>query len=219
MNSFIPTIDPLPEPALWSRVLLEAPWPAVAGLIVAGLLVAVVLVRRGQAGRAVLADSALTIAAVAVVLTAYLVTTDHERIERGSAVLVAAAAAGDAAGAGALLATDARLYAEGDAALSLDRRQILGVVAGLGRAAGIEGHRITRATASVDGPNAGRSRVVVRVDIAQGGLTFSAWELGWRKDPDGVWRVTRLVALSINGRRPGASFAAEVARFGRGRSP
>lgn len=215
MNEFIPSIEPLPGPGVVARTLFEQPWPAVAALLIIGGLAAIVLLRRGRLAPALATGGIGTALAGAVVLSAALVTTDHERLMNGTRALAVGAVAGDVDAVGDLLAPDARLLIDGAPGVEVDREALLRAVGALDRRAGVRGHGVLDRTASIDGPNAARSRVVVRVDFEGVGPAFSSWQIGWRLEPDGVWRITRLEPLSINGRAPGAWLASEITGLGR----
>lgn len=184
-------------------------------MVIGALFVLVIANRRGRFKLGALAAGAIMVLAIALVTTATQVTTAHERIVRATARLINAATTGDRAGTESVLATDARLNLAGAGAFSLSRDGLLRGVDALAGEDKVSDHRILKQTASEDGPNAGRSRVVVRVGIASAGPTFSSWELSWRREKDESWRVTRLECLSINGKQPGALFAGELSRFAR----
>lgn len=213
MNSLIPTIEPLPRPALWARVLFETPLAAAGAILAIGLMMMIVWIRRGLAGRAAISAGAGVALAGTLVLVAAMVTTEHERIVNATLALVESATTGDTGAVGGILADDVKLFAEGAPTLSVDRAAIIAAVRTLEERVRVRDSSVTRRTASVDGPNSGRSRVVVRTNFAGGGLNFTSWEIGWRLEPDGVWRATRLEALSVNGRSPGGAFLGELSRF------
>ncbi|RMH27296.1 MAG: nuclear transport factor 2 family protein [Planctomycetota bacterium] len=215
LDQIIPTVEALPGPGVLERIAFEQPWPAVVALLVIGLLAAVMLIRRGRVARAVVIDTAATALAAGLIVSATVVTTDHERVRAGSRGLVAAALAGDESRVGEILAPDARLTAAGASSVGLQRDAVLAAVRALPGRAPTRGHAIVDLTASVDGANAARSRLVVRTDFRGGGPAFSAWQLNWRLDPGGAWRVTRIEALSINGQAPGPWLAGEIASLGR----
>ncbi len=213
MNSLIPTIEPLPGPAMWARVLFETPHAAAGAILAIGLMMMIVWIRRGLAGRAAASAGAGAAIAGALMIVATLVTTEHEKILALTATLVASATSGDTGSVGEIIAEDARLFAEGAPTLRVERAAIIAAVRSLDERVRVREASVTRRTASVDGPNAGRSRVVVRTNFAGGGLNFTSWEIGWRLEPDGAWRATRIEALSVNGRSPGGAFIGELSRF------
>lgn len=213
MNSLIPTIEPLPGPPLWARVLFESPHAVAGAILAVGLLMMIVWIRRGLAGRAAISAGTGVAIAGALVLVAAMVTTEHERINGSTLMLVESATSGDSAAVGEILADDARLFAAGSAALRVERDAIIAAAQTLNDRVRLREASVTRRTASVDGPNSGRSRVVVRTNFAEGGLNFTSWEIGWRLEADGEWRATRIEALSVNGRSPGGAFIGELGRF------
>lgn len=215
MNNFIPSIDPLPQPPVFERVLFEQPWMAVGALLIIAILVAVVANRREQFRRGLVVCAAITAAAAALAVTATLVDTDHEQVARGTSDFMANAVSGGEAAVADLLAPDAILNLEGMSSFNLPRGAILNGVKSLDSEVGVRGWGILKKSAAIDGPNSGRSRTVIRVDVEGGGPNFSSWELVWRKDGEGRWRITRLICQSVNGRAPGQWFAGELARFAR----
>lgn len=213
MNRFIPTIDPLPQPAFFERLVFEHPAPGVAVLLLVALVTLVVMNRREQLRLGLLIAGALALAAAGLGAVGAMVQTDREWIDDGTRELVAAVAAGDAQAAAHTLAPDARLTLAGAGSFSMSRAELLRGVEALRSEVGVKGYGLLDRTFSADGPNTGRSRVVVRVDLSDFGPAFSSWEFGWRKEPTGEWRVVRMECLSINGRAPGASFAGELIRL------
>ncbi len=213
MNQFIPSIEPLPQPPVWQQMLLERPAAAAGLLVIAAILTVVVLNRREQFRRGLLIGSLLMVAAIVVFTVATLVQTNHEAVRRSTGQIIAAAASGQVAEADELLAEDAKLHLAGMGAFSLSRDELLAAIEMLDREVGVSDFGILDRTATVDSQNAARSRVVVRVNIREGGPTFSSWELSWRRDADGVWRVTRFQCDQVNGRDPGQWFAGELSRL------
>lgn len=215
MNQFIPSIDQLPQPPVWQQLLLERPWGAVGVLVIAAFLAVVVMNRREQFRRGLMIGGAILGVAGAIFATATLVETDHEKVRGATVRLIDAAATGDVAGTEALLASDSKLHLEGMGSFSLSREELLAGVEALDQQVGVSDHGILDRTAVIDGPNVARSRVVVRVGLQGGGPTFSSWELTWRLEADGAWRLARMECQSINGRSPGQWFAGELSRFTR----
>lgn len=213
MNQFIPSIDQLPQPPVWQSLLFEQPLGLVGVLFIAALCVFIVLNRREQAKLGAVVGGGLAAMAVAVFVIASVVTTDLEQVRDGTVALINSAATGDSAGASDHLAPDAKLNLSGMATFQVSREGLLAAVDAMEQDVGVRDHGILEKTASIDGPNAARSRVVVRVTIEGAGPTFSSWEMAWRRESDGVWRVTRLECLSVNARSPGAAIAGALSRY------
>lgn len=217
MNQFVPSIEPLPNAPLLERFLYEQPgaWAGAAAIAMVAVVILILANRRGRLGAGGAAAGAILAICGAWVMTARLVTTDRERIDRGTVALIQAAADGDRSAADGILAEDARLHLAGAGSFSMSRDRILDGFDALRRDIRVSDYGILERTKSVDGVNSGRSRVVVRFGFKEGGPTFSSWELAWRREPSGLWRIIRMEALSINGQAPGSRFAGELDRFAR----
>ncbi len=185
----------------------------VIGLIVAVVIALVVMNRRSQLRTGLVVAGACLLGAGAVVMIASRVTTDREQIASNTRGLIAAVATGDVEKAGEILSSDAQLTLAGGGSFSLDRDGLLAGVEALQQKVRLKGHRTLDLTQSVDGPNVGRSRVVVRVGLEEGGLAFSSWEMLWRREGDSDWRLMRMECLSVNGQEPGRWFAGEVSQL------
>lgn len=187
----------------------------VIGLLAVAVVGLVVMNRRSQLRAGLVIAGLCLLGAGSLALTASRVTTDRELIASGTRRLIAAATMGDSKTVGEILSSDARLTLAGAGSFSLDREELLAGVEALNDKVGLDGHRILDLTESVDGPNVGRSRVVVRVNLKEGGLAFSSWEMLWRREGDTRWRLMRMECLSVNGQTPGDWFAGELTQMTR----
>lgn len=196
MNDLIqaPSIQPLPSPPLLERFLFEQPLLPVVVLAVLAIVAAIAFARLGQRRRGLLVAGVLAVLAGGVYATAFMVTTQRERLLEQTEALIGATATLDSAALQRLLTDDARLPTSGDIARvqpSVDGRDEIIDLAEL-RLRGqtqISDWRIRDRQATIDGPNVARTLIRVGVD----GDTFSRthyswWRLDWEKGADGQWR-------------------------------
>ncbi len=196
------SIPTLPSPPTIEHYLFENPWPAVIVLTLGALVVATALNRQGRSRQARLAAVGLLAGAIAVGVTASLVTTTREVLIQHSKSLVNATAAADLASLRDMLASDAELRAAFLTQTWTRDRLLDGVEQYLGQRYPIQSHGEDSIRATIDGPNAARTQmhVVVRstdataYDVPIG----SWWRIEWRKSDDGTWRVRGLECLHLS---------------------
>lgn len=75
----------------------------------------------------------------------------------------------------------------------------------------LEGVATPGGHASADSSSSARTRLRVRTGGGMG-PSLSWWQLDWRRDPDGEWRVYTIELLLFNGQAPSASFGDEARR-------
>jgi len=190
----LPELAP-PDPI--AHAIFEAPvLPAVA-LAVLAVLAFVSLRAAGRPTTALVAGAAGVAAAGAVLVTASLVTTDREHVDRAARTLVDATATADEPAMRRLLADDARAVTRFASAEGRDR---IVELASTRAAPRIKEHSIKGVEIELLGPRVARSHVRVRTE----GLSApsrSVWEIDWtRDDPDSPeWYATRITPLWIRG--------------------
>ena len=182
-------VPSLPRPPAAAHYLFEAPGLGVVALLAIGISVLVVFNRRAQIGRGVAIGGACVLAAAAWWMTARLVTTTREVLIARSGALVEAAGRIDTDALGPLIGDQVRVIPWRD---SIGRDDLLddleSVVRGRG---GVESARVVTSSATVDGPNVGRTLVRVRVELSAPAPPLSWWRIDWVRS-DGQWRAVRL---------------------------
>jgi ABC-type transport system involved in cytochrome bd biosynthesis fused ATPase/permease subunit len=188
----------IPEPPLWSYLLLEQPWP----LAIAMLGLAVVLLVLGvrlQRGWFQIAAGVALLLAVVVVGVAWSVTTEREAVWHRTEALVAATAPLDQQVIDGTIQPTAEVvllhgptlgeFQQFRSALNrskIDSQTIRNIEAG------VEGEE--RAVTSV-------SVVTMLSQPAVGRPIPSQWRLHWQRD-GGEWQVSEIVLTSWQGRPP-----------------
>lgn len=193
--------DP-PSVNLFSRYVLENPWPAAVILLAIAAGLAWHGAREGLWKRVQL-SGLLVLGAIGVFSAASLIDTPGEEAERVVEQFVAAAVANDLTGADRLLAADATLAIGSPRNPGVDINAIRSNLTRL-RNYQITANRIT----SLRGYSVGSDRAVVHLGcLTDGGSGFtgrvpSAWVLDVRAEPDGSWLIERITCISIAGRTP-----------------
>ncbi len=211
----IATMAPLPSPPVWRVWLLESPWLPAIGLAAVGVALFVALGRRQQARLGAAIGGAAVLAAAMVVATAFLVTTERERLIDGTKRFMRAAAAGDSAAVAPLLGEDVGLVIEGARIPGFGKAATLRLVESVEERFAFRDFGVVEAQAAVVGRGMGRAQAHVRVQPRDFYPSFSWWGLEWRKDGGGEWRIEAIECLMIDGRRPGQWLMGEVERMGR----
>jgi len=191
-----------PATGLFTRYVLENPWPLVVLLGIAAIALAKLGTDRD--GRRLVGGAVACVLAAAVVfLTAWMVTTPGEHARRVTRALVTAAEAGDLVAMRDLFAADASLHLGSLAALGLDRDEIDRGIDTLGSQ-----HRVASNTVTVlrAGPIDANAAVAELGNITTTASSFgpvpNAWLLRIERGSDGVWRIQRLSCTAIAGRAP-----------------
>jgi hypothetical protein len=206
LGNFInPAVPALPEPPAFQRFVFEAPLlPALA----LGLLAVVAFLSLRNAGR-VKAGAGVMVGLLAVAgglfVVAGSVETDRERLMARQDELVAAVANADLDALEDLLDEAVRIRVTGPLGIAngLDKRGIISRVADTtGGAYPVRDFGIIERQAVLDGPNAARTQVHVRVESRGSGGTFTWFRLGWRLSPDGAWRAIEIEPLFMSGVMP-----------------
>lgn len=198
----LPDPAPLPSPPLLERLALEQPWAATLVLLALAVGAYLVLNARGRPGRGGTIAGIIVIIAGVHLVAATLVRTPRERMIDAARRLVDRVAAGDAPGAGLILAEDARVESTRFFP-ELDREQVLSRIGGgFGPGGGdtLHEHDVVTISAARDGPGVGRVLLKVRVvPEASRVPVFSWWQLDTREHEPGRWRVRTVTLISISG--------------------
>ncbi|MHC4946712.1 MAG: hypothetical protein ACYTG1_00410 [Planctomycetota bacterium] len=192
----------MPDPPgvnIFTRFVLENPWPLAGLLAVAAIAVAWPALREGRPGRTRPALG-LAGAAAAVVAAALAVTTSGERARAVTRELVDSVVAGDLVAAVDLFSDDATVSLGSTTSPAYDRDVI---VSGLDRATryDVAGNRIRALRAYTVSGDEAEVHLGCLTDAGYG-YTPSTWVLRVRREGDGEWRVIRLTCVSIATRPP-----------------
>ena len=181
-----------PQP--WSYYLLENPWPVASCLLAVVAAMMLVGYRSGRRGPRIVAVVAACITSLMVVV-ASAVTTDREKMVRGTDALVRAAIVPPHIDVfRRMLSKDVALFG----------RDYDSVLSGIER--GLDRWHVQQAFTTnlmVDQADATHGQtylaVITRLDTnIGGGSTLTRWLLHWRKESDGVWRVVKIEWLTLN---------------------
>lgn len=205
-NFLNPDVAPLPEPSAFQRFVLEQPTLPAVVLMVLGVVAFFAI--RGSASAKHAPTVLFTGLAFAglVFAAGSLVQTDRERLIDRQDALIDAIAAADIPTLDRMLAPDARVRGVQAPFLQdgLGREQILGTVRSiLGERYDVSTVGRIERQAVIDGPNAARTQVYVRVATENAGQTWAWFLIGWRLDPgasgEPEWKVIEIEPLFISG--------------------
>lgn len=194
---------PLPSPPLIESLLFESPWPVVIGLVAAAFIAVVVGNQRAKLAAGLGTGLALLGLGVGVWMTASVVETTRETLQRGTRLLVQAVDQGDGTEAGRYMADTVRTRRyPGDR--DWERTEFETLI-GTAARAGIDELEITALQAHLDGSQVGRTQVRVRAR-SQNGVTMPSWWLLHWQNPDGNadnplggWRIVTIEAVAVPG--------------------
>ena len=197
-------MPPPPDVGLFTRYVLENPYPLGVGLLVVALIVGWLGLRDGRSDRIAISMVSLLLAA-GVLAAGLLVATSGERARRVARQLVDAAVSKDLVGAANLLADDAQFQLGSVTNISHDRDFI---IAGLSRFAGrytIRDNKITMLNGYSESRDAATVHLACWTEANDYGMhTPSQWVLRIERQDDGTWKVTRITCISISGEPPPA---------------
>jgi hypothetical protein len=203
---------------LWNRLILEQPWPTAGAVFLLAGAVALVFARAGKAKPTTAAIALGLALSTAIAAAGLLVETTRELLIRQTRAFVDAVAAGRTAEVAALVEELVALRTSGES-VDGDRALIVGVTAAM--PAVLRDHSVRTRGAEVTGVNVARSRMTIRASVtgAIAGEAYSSWDLSWRRDDTGAWRIAGIECLSVFGREPGREWvnvARQIARDGSG---
>ncbi len=203
----------LPSPPALSHYLFEA--PLVPAMVAAGLSLAVAwsLLRAERPRQGLLAGLLGCLGALGLVVVGGVVETSRERVIERSLAIARAVGQGDGMAAGAWLAPNLylKMGPTGSATGSDDREVVIRAARMFPERVRLEAFAAPSGHAVVDTPTTARTRLRVRTGGGMG-PSLSWWQLGWRLDPDGEWRVYTIELLLFNGETPPTGFSDEARR-------
>jgi hypothetical protein len=206
LGNFInPDVPALPKPPAFERFVFEQPLLPAVALAVLGVVVLVALrnAGKGKAGLGVCAG--LVVGAAGLLAAGAMVETDRERLLAAQDAVVAAVADADTGALETLLADDVRLRAPRLRLIrsGLGKPGILTTVrTTTGGAYPVRDFGIIERQGVLDGPNAARTQIHLRVESEAAGGTFAWFRLAWRRDAGGAWRVLEIEPLFLSGVMP-----------------
>jgi hypothetical protein len=193
-----------PDVGLFTRYVLENPYPLGLGLLVIAIIVGWLGLRDGRSDRMIAAALGLLLAA-GVLVTGLLVATSGEQGRRVTRRLVEAALGKDLVTAAGLLADDARLQIGATTNISHDRDFILSALSRFASRYTIEDNRITLLDGYSESPDAATVYLACWTEATGYGFyTPSQWVLRIQRQDDGAWEVAQITCISINGEPPPA---------------
>jgi hypothetical protein len=208
------SVPPLPSPPLWEVWLFERPLLGGGALVLVSFLSLLALGPRLKARTALLVTALLAMAGVGVYAAGTIVETEREKLTGQSKQFVAAVAEADRTAAARLFADDVQVRFGGIVEPSFSRETLLGVIEAFNGPLELREWSVRDSDAIVERGGRGSSRVEVRVVPEQTAFpTTSLWQLDWRRDASGQWRITAVEALLFNGQKPGTALAAQMRRY------
>ncbi|MBT8486067.1 MAG: hypothetical protein HKO59_02610 [Phycisphaerales bacterium] len=196
--------DP-PSVGLFTRFVLENPYPLGVGLAAFALVLVVAGFREGRMDRVRLAGVPLLLA-VAVLATGTLVVTSAERGKQVTRALVDALVADDAVGAMRLFADDALLHLGATTNVGYDIDFIRDGVSRFVDRFDVVSNRVTM----LDGYRETADRATIHLgawtDAGGFGPAPSQWVVVVERQTDDTWKVTDLTLISVAGRAPPTSW-------------
>ena len=205
----------LPAPPFLEHWFLEAPLVPGILLVVLGAVVARVLYRQERGRAAVIAFCILTVAGIATIVVGNLVETERETLLRRTREFIRTILDSDETAARDYLAESVVVTSAGrvEDRMGLGREWMLAMVDGVVAYVQITDSTFTMRGASIDGVGLARTRFTARVQSARyPGPHPTTWEVSWRRDADGIWRITGFNWLTYLGEPPSASWLRELPR-------
>ncbi|MFO0875209.1 MAG: nuclear transport factor 2 family protein [Phycisphaerales bacterium] len=197
-------MPPAPSHNALAHYVLENPWPGALLLAFVGALLTWRALTDGRV-RMLVAGSAVMVAALVLVLVAWLVTTAGERAATVVRELVRAAERQDVAAGMALMAPDATLSFERPENPGFGIEAIERGLESVATVHVIERNRVTRLRGyTVDGDTGIVQMACWTTTSASAGAVPSQWIMRVRRQADGSWKVARITCVSVSGRTPDA---------------
>ncbi len=187
---------------MFTRHVLENPWPLGIGLLAAALILAWVAMRRESAGR-LKAAGVIALVGAAVLIAGAAVVTPGERARKVVLAVVAAAVAGDVPGAGAHFSDDATLAFGLDTNPGLPRSEIEWRIDQLDDRFRIASNTVTRLRAETAASDRGVVQLGCRTELVAVPVPVpTEWIIEVTRQVDGAWKISRVTWTSIAGRAP-----------------
>lgn len=194
-------MPPPPDTSLFTRYLLENPWPVAVILAACGAVVLWTGLREGLVSRTRLGGGLIAIGVAAAVI-GWLVVTPAEhakRTVRGLADLVAS----NQVGADEFFAPNVSMAFASPTNPGYDMDFILDRLNRLTQAYRIESNTITMLRGYSESDDSGLVYLGCLTSVSQfPGYSASQWIIRVQRQADGQWKITRLTWMSINGQKP-----------------
>jgi len=195
-------MPPAPDVNLWTRYVLENPWPLSVALILAAAWLTWSGLREGL-GRRLRAGMALAIVGFAILITGLLVVTSGEHSRVVTEALVEAAVKHDSIAANALFADDAEMSLGSPSNPAYGRTVIDELLYKLPSIPPIESNSITMLRAYSESSSMAMVHLACWTTLASGlGPTPSQWVLRVERQADGSWRISHLTCVSVASQPP-----------------
>lgn len=197
-------VEPFTDPPLMQRLLLEQPWPAAIALLAVAVGLTMAGRRRKQRGLRLVAW-VLAILAGGIVGLAWQVQTPREHIiDRTHQLLAATEAPLDMDSLDNWLEPGAVVTGP-DGSVWMQREQIDQRLQWIDRRRAVDAHEIRRLEAMADRSGYGRVGLELGTSLQRAsryGPIRTTWQLHWRRDDNGQWRVYEIECVSLHGRDP-----------------
>jgi hypothetical protein len=187
---------------MFTRYVLENPWPLGIGLLAAALILAWTAVRGESAGR-LKAAGVIALVGAAVLIAGAAVVTPGERARQVVLDVVAAAVAGDVSGAGAHFSSDATLAFGLVTNPGLPRAEIEWRIDQLDNRFRIASNDVTRLRAETAARDRGIVHLACRTELVALPVPVpTEWIIDVTRQADGTWKISRVTWTSMAGRSP-----------------
>jgi hypothetical protein len=187
---------------MFTRYVLENPWPLGIALLAAAVILAWTALRRESTARLRVAGL-LALTGGAALFTGAAVVTPGEHARRVVLDVVAAAVAGDVAGAGARFSEDATLAFGSVTNPGLPREEIERRIDHLDGRYRIASNDVTGLRAETVARDQGTVRLGCRTVLEAAPVPVpTEWVIEVTRQSDGGWKVSRATWTSIAGRPP-----------------
>jgi hypothetical protein len=196
------TITGIPQGTLFTRYVLENPWPAGIGLVFLGVALLFIAIQRDDRRMFLAAVSAIAVAGI-VLLTGFFFETTAESAANATRELVKAAEEGRTHDIIATLEPDATLHfgSPNNPGQPIDELQR--DINTLDDSNRIVSNSLNNLTfASADSTTAVTAFACMTTTELSYGPFQSKWEIEWQRDEKGIWRIRRLTVIEIAGRTP-----------------
>jgi hypothetical protein len=193
--------DP-PTSSLFTRFVLENPWPLGTVAIVAAVLLIWTGLREGFMRRVNVAIG-VGLAGIAIIILGHLVTTSGEHARAVARALVTAMVAGDRVGSVRLFANDAVLSIGSSRNPGLDHDFIVDAIDRWASSYKVTSNSISTMRGYTEAADMGEARMACMTEVNDFPYpNVSQWAVRARRQADGQWKIVQLTCVSINGQTP-----------------
>ena len=203
----------------WGRALerwvLETPIPAALAVFLVAIIVAEVLRRTGRGRGGLIALAAGVLLGAGVITLGTLIETPSELLTRRTKEFTSAIVAADEPKVAAMIDPAIDFRSAGSIERFLNHDWLLSVVRGFKGV--IKSNSIEPTDSDVDSDSAGRTRFIARsvLDSGYPGQIVSSWELTWRKEKGGDWKITSVECLTLENASASSEWAVWASRYRR----